>query len=39
MLKNSRIGTIAALGVVAAIGVGSLAIASNMGFKVHMSFA
>ena len=38
MLKNSRIGTIAALGVVAAIGIGSLVVASNMGFKGKFSF-
>ena len=39
MLKNSRIGTIAALGVVAAIGVGSLVVASNMGFKGRFTFS
>jgi hypothetical protein len=38
MLKNSRIGTIAALGVVAAIGIGSLVVASNMGFKGKFAF-
>jgi hypothetical protein len=38
MLKNSRIATIAALGVVAAIGVGSLVTASNMGFKGRFTF-
>jgi len=38
MLKNSRIASFAAIGVVAALAVGSLVVASNMGFKGRFIF-
>ncbi len=38
MLKNSRIASFAAIGVVAALAVGSLVVASNMGFKGRFVF-
>jgi hypothetical protein len=38
MLKNSRIASFAAIGVVAALAVGSLVVASNMGFKGRFAF-
>ena len=38
MLKNSRIASFAAIGVIGALAVGSLVVASNMGFKGRFAF-
>jgi hypothetical protein len=38
MLKSNRIASFAAIGVVAALAVGSLVVASNMGFKGRFTF-